>query len=144
MLLVDGKNYSDLILKGETVTLSLKYIDEETLLLINSIILRILSFYGNIFLLETLVTILREIIYNAFKANLKRIYFEKSGVPITDRERYHILMEKFKDDFLFRINEIANEIKAQEKYYINIIKRISASSNYTTKRIACIHSIAIS
>ncbi|HPX91242.1 MAG TPA: HDOD domain-containing protein [Spirochaetota bacterium] len=121
MLLVDGKNYSDLILKGETVTLSLKYIDEETLLLINSIILRILSFYGNIFLLETLVTILREIIYNAFKANLKRIYFEKSGVPITDRERYHILMEKFKDDFLFRINEIANEIKAQEKYYINII-----------------------
>lgn len=120
MLFTDGKNYSDRILKGEDVALSLKFVDEKSLLLINAILVKILSTQGNIFLLETLITIIREIVFNAFKANLKRLYFEKSGVDLNDKEKYDILMQNFKDDYLYRLDEIEEEVTSQDNYHIQI------------------------
>ncbi len=121
MLFTDGKMYSDRILKGEDVALSLKFVDEKSLLLINAILVKILSTQGNIFLLETLITIIREIVFNAFKANLKRLYFEKSGVDLNDKEKYDFLMQNFKDDYLYKLDEIEEEVTAQDNYHIQII-----------------------
>ncbi len=120
MLITDGKRYSDSIIKGENVALSLKFVDEKSLLLINAILVKILSNQGNIFLLETLITIIREIIFNAFKANLKRLYFEKMGVDINDKEKYPVMMQDFKDDYLYKLDEIEDEITAQDNYHIQI------------------------
>lgn len=120
MLFKDGKKYSERILKGENVVLSLKFVDEKTLLLINSILVKILSNQGNIFLLETLITIIREIIFNAFKANLKRLYFEKSGVDLNNKDQYAVLMNNFKEDYLYRLDEIENEVNGQDNYQIQI------------------------
>lgn len=120
MLFTDGKTYSDRILKGEDVAFSLKFVDEKSLLLINAILVKILSSQGNIFLLETLITIIREIVFNAFKANLKRLYFIKSGVDLNDKDKYASLMQNFKDDYLYKLNEIEEEITAQDDYHIQI------------------------
>ncbi len=120
MLFTDGKTYSDRILKGEDVAFSLKFVDEKSLLMINAILVKILSSQGNIFLLETLITIIREIVFNAFKANLKRLYFIKSGVDLNDKEKYNLLMQNFKDDYLYKLNEIEEEITAQDDYHIQI------------------------
>lgn len=120
MLFTDGKTYSDRILKGEDVAFSLKFVDEKSLLLINAILVKILSSQGNIFLLETLITIIREIVFNAFKANLKRLYFEKSGVDLNDKDQYALLMQNFKDDYLYRLDEIEEEVTSQENYHIQI------------------------
>lgn len=118
MLFADGKIYSDKIIKGEEVNFSLKFIDEKSLLIINAIMVKLLSTQGNIFLLETLITIIREIIFNAFKANLKRIYFERSGFDLNDREKYAVFMKDFKEDFLYRLDELEDEITSQDKYVI--------------------------
>lgn len=132
MLFIDGKTYSDRILKGEDVAFSLKFVDEKSLLLINAILVKILSAQGNIFLLETLITIIREIVFNAFKANLKRLYFEKSGVDLNDKARYAVLMENFKEDYLYRLDEIEGEITGQENYTIQInFKKTDSSLKVT-------------
>ncbi len=116
----DNKKYAEKILKGEEVTFSFRFIDEKSLILINTLILRILSSQGNIFLLETLITIIREIVFNAFKANLKRIYFEKSGIDIRDSEKYEHIMKNFKEDYLYNLDEIESEVTTNQNYYIKI------------------------
>ncbi len=106
MKLTDDSNYAEQILNGEPVTLTFNYIDEKSLTTINAIFLKILSRTGNVFLLETLITIIREIIFNAFKANLKRLYFSQNGIDINDKEQYQNVMENFKEDFLYNLEDV--------------------------------------
>ncbi|NLV66110.1 MAG: HDOD domain-containing protein [Spirochaetes bacterium] len=120
LLVADDLEISRKIDKGDDITVSFKFIDETNLLQINAILLKILSRQGNVFLLETLITIIREIIFNAFKANLKRIYFEKSGVSITDTAKYNDLMSCFKEDFLYNLDGIRSEILIQNRYHITV------------------------
>lgn len=120
MINTDNKKYAEKILNGEEVTFSFRFIDEKSLILINTLILRILSAQGNIFLLETLITIIREIIFNAFKANIKRIYFDKSGIDINDSSKYELVMKNFKEDFLYNLDDIESEITTNQNYYIQI------------------------
>lgn len=128
LLVTEDNDISEKIQKGEDITISFKFIEENTLLKINAMLLKILSKQGNVFLLETLITITREIIFNAFKANLKRIYFEKSGVSITDTEKYDKTMAGFKDDFLYNLDEIRSDILSQNRYYITT-KLIASGKN---------------
>ena len=125
LLINDDINVTEKLQKGDDITVSFKFIDETTLLKINSVLLKILSRHGNVFLLETLITIIREIIFNAFKANLKRIYFENSGISITDTEKYDEHMAGFKDDFLYNLDEIRSDILMQNKYHISVTFNIS-------------------
>jgi len=120
MITIDNKKYAERILGGEEVSFSFRFIDEKSLILINTLILKILASQGNIFLLETLITIIREIVFNAFKANLKRIYFDKFGADITDGSKYDLLMQNFKDDYLYNLDEIEAEITTNQNYYIRI------------------------
>ncbi len=120
MINIDNKHYAEKIINGEEISFSFRFIDDKSLILINTLILKILSAQGNIFLLETLITITREIIFNAFKANLKRIYFEKSGVDINDSSHYNSAMKRFKEDYLYNINSIEQEITSNQNYHIQI------------------------
>jgi putative nucleotidyltransferase with HDIG domain len=120
MINTDNKKYAEKILNGEEVSFSFRFIDEKSLILINTLILKILSSQGNIFLLETLITIIREIIFNAFKANLKRIYFDKSGIDINDSAQYDQAMKNFKEDYLYNLDGIESEVTTNQNYYIQI------------------------
>ncbi len=120
MINTDNKKYAEKILNGEEVSFSFRFIDEKSLILINTLILKILASQGNIFLLETLITIIREIIFNAFKANLKRIYFDKSGININDSVQYDQAMKNFKEDYLYNLEKIESEVTTNQNYYIQI------------------------
>jgi putative nucleotidyltransferase with HDIG domain len=120
MINTDNKKYAEKILNGEKISFSFRFIDEKSLILINTLILKILSSQGNIFLLETLITIIREIIFNAFKANLKRIYFDKSGIDINDSAQYDQAMKNFKEDYLYNLEGIESEVATNQNYYIQI------------------------
>jgi len=120
LLVTEDNDVIKKIQNGEEIRISFKFIDETTLLKINAILLKILSRRERVFLLETLITITREIIFNAFKANLKRMYFDNSGVSITDREKYDELMAKFKDDYLYNLDEIRSEVMMQNRYHITV------------------------
>jgi len=119
MKLTDDKNFASRILDGEKITLTFSFIDEESLTTINTIFLKILSRLGNVFLLETVITIIREIIFNAFKANLKRLYFTQKGIDITDKNQYDGMMENFKEDFLYNLDEVKPVI-VDSNYFIKV------------------------
>ena len=119
MTLIDDKDYPEKILKGENVNFSFKFIDDSALVLVNTILLKVLSRMGNIFLLETVITIVREIIFNAFKANLKRIYFLGEGIDINDPAAYEKGMASFKDDFLYNLDSIIRIIE-ESSYSITV------------------------
>ena len=120
MINIDKKKYAEKVINGEEISFSFRFIDEQSLILINTLILKILASQGNIFLLETLITVIREIVFNAFKANLKRIYFDKSGVDINDSEKYELIMQNFKEDYLYNLDEVESEITTNQNYYIQI------------------------
>ena len=120
MATIDNEQYVQKILGGKKASYTFNFLDEESIILVNSIMLKILSVQGNLFLLETLITIVREILYNAFKSNLKRIYFKKHNTDIDDSTKYETLMKKFKDEILNRLDSIEDEIKSNTEHHITI------------------------
>ncbi len=119
MTLIDDKNYPEKILKGEAVDFSFKFVDESSLVTINAVLLKVLSRMGNIFLLETVITIIREIVYNAFKANLKRMYFLGKGIDINDSKAYENEMGSFKEEFLYNLDAVSHIIY-ESSYFITV------------------------
>lgn len=59
---------------------------------------RYLEHHDMLFHKETIVSIIKELVNNAIKANLKRLYFEISDLDINDPNSYRNGMEKFKDE----------------------------------------------
>jgi len=58
-----------------------------------------------------MITILREIIVNATKANAKRIYFKKLNLDINDPQSYKTGIEHFKKDIVGQLDTLENELK---------------------------------
>ena len=108
----DYKSLLDEYNAGHDVTIRFSFPSKDTLRTINSFIAQILSAKDRIFLLETLVTILRECIFNAVKANAKRIYFERSGTDINNGVQYENLIQKFKDEVILNFSEMQPEMEA--------------------------------
>ena len=108
------------ILNGETVSFTFRFFDEEFDIKINSIILKVLSAQGNLFLFEIVTTVVRELLFNAFKANIKRIYFQKHNADINNKREYEALIKNFKEEILFKLDSIESEVKANADYYITI------------------------
>jgi HD-like signal output (HDOD) protein len=91
---------------GEPVTIRFSYPAKETLVTINSFIAQLFSEYDRIFLLESIITIVREAVYNAIKANAKRIFFETSGRDITNASEYNTLMTEFKSKVIMNLSDL--------------------------------------
>ncbi len=84
-----------LLEKGEKIELTFQFATDDDLLQIYSIASKVLSRIDRVFFLESLITMLRELIHNAFKANAKRVFFRKMGVPIDDPDSYAAGMADF-------------------------------------------------
>jgi len=76
------------------------------------------------FLQEVLHTLLIELINNAYKANLKRLYFEEKNIDIQDKDKYDELIKTFKEDVVERVSTYTGKVDAS-KYFIqfNIINK---------------------
>ena len=109
--LTNRKKISSKIEKGEPIRLSFKYVNEKVLMVLNSILARILAKNDQIYLLNSVITILREIIINALKANAKRIFFLKSNLDINDERMYRKGMNKFKKDVVGNFDSIETDLR---------------------------------
>ncbi len=99
---------------GETVTLSFKFVNDKILMSLNSILARILAKIDHIYLLNSTVTILREIIVNALKANAKRIFFQKKHLDINNEAEYRKGMNLFKKQIVGDFNRIEEDLLASD------------------------------
>jgi len=98
MITEQQKKIYDKIKKGEPVKISFKYISDDILTLVNSILSRLLSKHDLQYIIYFLVTILRELIVNSFKANVKRLFFRKNNLDINNPSQYAKGIVRFKDE----------------------------------------------
>ena len=99
------------VAKGEPFSFSFHYLSEDVVRYINALFAKILAGMDQIFLLDTFITIIREICINAVKANAKRVYFRTIGIDIDDRERYPEGIEMFKKNVIGHFETMDAELK---------------------------------
>ena len=116
---LQSKTISRKIEKGEPVTLSFSFINERVLVVINSILVRILGKHDQIYLLNSVVTILREIVVNALKANTKRVFFLKHGLDITNAGHYRTGMVRFKKEIVGSFDTVEGDLRRSD-FYVQI------------------------
>jgi len=63
-----------------------------------------------LYLKDMLVTIVKELINNAIKANAKRLYFKSRNMDITKKDEYRKGMEDFKDDVFVKGSELLQKL----------------------------------
>ena len=103
---------------GEPLRINFQYVSDDVLILLNSIMARTLEKYDLHYLLYYMLTIVREIVVNALKANAKRVFFESYGFDINNAEDYIKGINAFKEKVIGDFEEIREELK-KSSYYIN-------------------------
>lgn len=77
--------------------------------------------------LEPLAYCVKELIGNAQKANIKRLYFEEKGLTITDEEDYKSGMEQFRRNLVNNAAQYEQKLKAK-KLEIVVTFKVSGST----------------
>jgi putative nucleotidyltransferase with HDIG domain len=103
----------------QQLKLRFQYIDETHLMLLNSIMVRYLSKMDHLYLLNSINTILREVVVNALKANAKRVYFKKLSLDINNPADYITGMKQFKQNVIGEFDQISADLKRSD-YFVNL------------------------
>jgi hypothetical protein len=78
---------------GKNIRLSFHYYNKDIIHFISSLFTKILSRNNIVFLQSTIITVLRELIVNAVKANSKRVYFRNKNLDMNNESEYSKGME---------------------------------------------------
>ena len=123
----DVININDLetrLRNGEEAVISFRYPTDDILISINSLIARALAGIDRIFILDSIITILREVIVNAVKANSKRVYFEKEMLNINNPADYEKGMMKFMPRVMKKLDHFRGELE-KSRFTITLKIRFS-------------------
>lgn len=99
-LSLSTQNYEANVMEMKSFFMQFVLFDKNSEIQFIKIISSILAKIDKLFLRDPLVTILKELITNAVKANSKRLYFKQQELSITDKSDYIKGMENFKEDFI--------------------------------------------
>ena len=83
--------------RGEEVYLSFQYISREIDNDLSTLLVKILARTDKTYLYDTLESVFRELIQNAVKANMKRVWFTSQGLDISNESDYRKGMLKFRE-----------------------------------------------
>lgn len=93
------KEETDRFLRGEIINREYAHFAESDCEDLEIFLANILRSVSMEFLLEIIFTVLNELLVNAFKANAKRIFFERIGKDINDFEDYNSNLGEFRNEF---------------------------------------------
>ncbi len=82
---------------GQEIYLSFQYLTRDIELDINSLLVKILSRFDMGYMYDILEPVFRELLQNAMKANMKRVWFKKMGLDIDNEADYRAGMSKFRN-----------------------------------------------
>ena len=83
--------------RGEEVYLGFQYVTRDVEVNINSLLAKVLSRVDKAYLYDTFESIIRELVQNAVKANMKRVWFGETGLDINDSDDYRKGMGRFRN-----------------------------------------------
>jgi putative nucleotidyltransferase with HDIG domain len=125
--------------KGETIAMTLSYHNKTVIRFISSVITKILARNNLIFLQDTIITILREIIVNAVKANSKRLYFSFQNLDMLDEGDYIQGMEGFKNFIIENQGLVEDELKKSDYKVIIYLKKFESGFSIHVQNNTPIH-----
>lgn len=118
--MIDKKINEETILKTVTeaqpINYRFHYADTEDKLLLGQILTIIMHKLNKDFLIGNLKYILHELVDNANRALIKRIYFSQAGLDISDRKNYEQGMKKFTSDYYDKAKEYTSELNKSNLY----------------------------
>ncbi len=135
--IITPPDYKDAIIQGKDFYIQFHLFRLDVDAQIVKIIHRCLEKYDILYIKDTVITVLKELINNSIKANVKRLYFKIKNLDINKTDDYRKGMETFKeeayqsgDDEIFQKLEESNLVvrisfKNTEKHiHINVINNI--------------------
>lgn len=105
-----NKKIIEKFMNGQEVLLRFSFPSREVLSTLNGIMALTLGRLDKMFILETIITILRESVLNAAKANAKRQFFENHNVDISDQSAYDSHMQVFHEQVIGDFAVIRNDL----------------------------------
>ena len=117
---IKPNNYLETLSSKEDFFIQFKRLTEDVESQIIKLIHRFLENYDLIYYKNTVTSIIKELINNAIKANLKRLYFESLRLDINNTKDYRKGMDNFKDDvFQKEENNIIKSLQTS-KYMVRV------------------------
>ncbi len=92
---MDTKNLIRRISLREPVSVEFRHMGDRAMNIVNSLLVKALTMTDSLFILNSMVTVVRELAENAQKANAKRLLFRKLGRDINNREDYRAVMAEY-------------------------------------------------
>ncbi|MCL1864943.1 MAG: HDOD domain-containing protein [Spirochaetes bacterium] len=114
------------IINGDPINLNFKFISADALMIIKSIVTRELEKHDLHFISNTMITILRELLVNSLKANVKRIFFQINNLDINNQQDYDTGIKKFKKEAIEDLDSFKDNIL---KSNLTIIFNITEKSD---------------
>jgi len=97
LVMLDSPDLAKQFDRGEEVYISFQYLTRSIEVDVNSLLAKVLSRMDKAYLYDTFESIIRELIQNAVKANMKRVWFREKGLDIDDDNDYRKGIAKFKN-----------------------------------------------
>jgi len=96
--IVNPPEYANAIKAGKEIYIQFYHVTPEVESLMIKALHMYLEQYDILYIKEMLLTVVKELVNNAVKANMKRVYFREKNLDINDTECYRQGMETFKDE----------------------------------------------
>jgi len=109
-VVLNPPNFKEAIRNGEDFYIQFSLMSplvEEHLI---KVLHRELENYDILYMKDMLLTVLKELINNAVKANAKRLFFRKKGLDIRKKEEYRSGMDTFKEEVFSEESSILKEL----------------------------------
>ncbi len=113
--IIKPANYKEAVKESKELYIQFYFLTPEVESNLMRILHRFLERYDLLYMKDVLYTVLKELVNNAIKANLKRVYFSKKGIDIDDKTSYRNGMETFKDETYGAEKSEFEELKTSKK-----------------------------
>ena len=107
---INPPDFKESVKNGEDLYIQFSMMSPDVEATLIKILHRYLEYFDILYMKDMLITILKELINNAIKANAKRLYFKIRELDIQNRDQYREGMECFKDDVFAEANDILNQL----------------------------------
>ncbi len=113
-------NYKESIETDQSFYIHFPFYTSEAETTFIRILHRYLGKHDILYLKDMLITVTRELITNAVKANTKRLYFKQNKLDIRNKDDYRKGMESFKDDVYARESDIFEQL-IEQNLFVKVI-----------------------
>jgi putative nucleotidyltransferase with HDIG domain len=128
--------------KDKNINIRFHYHNEDVLKSIDALFSKLLAKIDLIYLLDYIVTIMRELIANAVKANAKRYYFKKFDIDINNPEKYSNGIINFRNEII-GTNTLEKELEKTNYETVVTIELLNDAIQVSVVNNSSIHPVEL-